>query len=156
MADNVVLPGTGETIAADDIGGVLYQRVKLTHGADGVAHETSNNNPLPVDVTAGELLDQLSALRHAIQSLTRSIGLALPNAVGQPIMEARQATASNLNATVSIAGSQTLATVTTVSTVSTVSTLTNQAQIGGIAANDYMPALLHLQADNLRRNISVT
>jgi len=153
MADNVVLPGTGETIAADDIGGVLYQRVKLTHGADGVAHETSNNNPLPVDVTAGELLDQLSALRHAIQSLTRSIGLALPNAVGQPIMEARQATASNLNATVSIAGSQTLATVTTVSTVST---LTNQAQIGGIAANDYMPALLHLQADNLRRNISVT
>jgi len=153
MADNVVLPGTGETIAADDIGGVLYQRVKLTHGADGVAHETSNNNPLPVDVTEGELLEQLSALRHAIQSLTRSIGLALPNAVGQPIMEARQATASNLNATVSIAGSQTLATVTTVSTVST---LTNQAQIGGIAANDYMPALLHLQADNLRRNISVT
>lgn len=153
MADNVVLPGTGETIAADDIGGVLYQRVKLTHGADGVAHETSNNNPLPVDVTEGELLEQLSALRYAIQSLTRSIGLALPNAVGQPIMEARQATASNLNATVSIAGSQTLATVTTVSTVST---LTNQAQIGGIAANDYMPALLHLQADNLRRNISVT
>jgi hypothetical protein len=70
-----------------------------------------------------------------------------------PIMEA---TASNLNDLISIAGSQTLATVTTVSTVSTVSTLTNQAQIGGIAANDYMPALLHLQADNLRRNISVT
>lgn len=150
MADNVVLPGTGETIAADDIGGVLYQRVKLAHGADGIAHETSNGNPLPVDVTAGELLDQLSALRYAIQSLTRSIGQALPNATGQPMMEARQATATNLNATVSMASGQTLATVTTVST------LTNQAQIGGIATNDYMPALLHLQADNLRRNISVT
>ena len=150
MADNVVLPGTGETIAADDSGGVLYQRVKLTHGADGIAHETSNGNPLPVDVTAGELLEQLSALRYAIQSLTRSIGQALPNATGQPIMEARQATAANLAVTASIAGSQTLATVTTLAT------LTNQAQIGGIAANDYMPALLHLQADNLRRNISVT
>ena len=150
MADNVVLPGTGETIAADDIGGVLYQRVKLTHGADGIAHETSNGNPLPVDVTAGELLEQLSALRYAIQSLTRSIGQALPNATGQPIMEARQATAANLAVTASIAGSQTLATVTTLAT------LTNQAQIGGSSANDYMPALLHLQADNLRRNISVT
>ena len=150
MADNVVLPGTGETIAADDIGGVLYQRVKLTHGADGIAHETSNGNPLPVDVRAGELLELLSALRYAIHSLTRSIGQALPSAQGWPIMEARQPTAANLAVTASIAGSQTLATVTTLAT------MTNQAQIGGIAANDYMPALLHLQADNLRRNISVT
>lgn len=151
MADNVgYTPGSGATVAADEIGGVLYQRVKITHGADGIAHETSNGNPLPVDVTAGELLEQLSALRYAIQSLTRSIGQALPNAAGQPIMEARQATAANLAVTASIAGGQTLATVTTVSTV------TNQSQIGGIAANDYMPALLHLQADNLRRNISVT
>lgn len=151
MADNVgYTPGSGATVAADEIGGVLYQRVKITHGADGIAHETSNGNPLPVDVTAGELLEQLSALRYAIHSLTRSIGQALPSAQGWPIMEARQPTAANLAMTASLAAGQTLATVTTVST------LTNQAQIGGIAANDYMPALLHLQADNLRRNISVT
>ena len=38
MADNIlVTPGSGATIAADDIGGVLYQRVKLTLGADGSA-----------------------------------------------------------------------------------------------------------------------
>jgi hypothetical protein len=48
MADNVgYTPGSGATIAADDIGGVLYQRVKIIHGADGIAHETSNGNPLP-------------------------------------------------------------------------------------------------------------
>lgn len=153
MADNVgYTPGTGATVAADDIGGVLFQRVKLVHGEDGTATDASSTNPLPM-TAQGELLEQLSALRYAIHSLTRSIGQALPNATGQPIMEARQATAANLAVTASIAGSQTLATVTTVSTVST---LTNQAQIGGIAANDYMPALLHLQADNLRRNISVT
>ena len=150
MADNVgYTPGSGATVAADDIGGVLYQRVKITHGADGTATDASQSNPLPISAQ-GELLDQLSALRYAIQSLTRSIGQALPNATGQPIMEARQPTATNLNATVSMAAGQTLATVTTVST------LTNQAQIGGLATNDYMPALLHLQADNLRRNISVT
>ena len=151
MADNVgYTPGSGATVAADEIGGVLYQRVKITHGADGIAHETSNGNPLPVDVTAGELLEQLSALRYAIQSLTRSIGQALPSAQGWPIMEARQPTAANLAVTASIAGSQTLATVTTVSTV------TNQAQMGTYATNDYMPALMHMQSDNLRRNITVT
>ena len=145
MADNVgYTPGSGATVAADEIGGVLYQRVKITHGADGIAHETSNSNPLPVDVTAGELLEQLSALRYAIQSLTRSIGQALPSAQGWPIMEARQPTAANLAVTASIAGSQTLA------------TLTNQAQMGTYATNDYIPALMRMQADNLRRNISVT
>ena len=150
MADNVgYTPGTGATVAADDIGGVLFQRVKLTHGADGTATDASAANPLPM-AEQGELLEQLSALRYAIHSLTRSIGQALPSVQGWPIMEARQPTAANLAVTASIAAGQTLATVTTVST------LTNQAQIGGIAANDYMPALLHMQADNLRRNISVT
>lgn len=36
MADNVdISPGSGATIAADDISGVLYQRVKVAVGADG-------------------------------------------------------------------------------------------------------------------------
>jgi hypothetical protein len=38
MVDNIdVTPGTGRTVAADDIGGVLFQRVKLGIGADGAA-----------------------------------------------------------------------------------------------------------------------
>jgi hypothetical protein len=150
MADNVgYTPGAGATVAADEIGGVLFQRVKLTHGADGTATDASSANPLPI-AAQGELLEQLSALRYAIQGLTRSIGQALPSAQGWPIMEARQPTAANLAMTASLAAGQTLATVTTLAT------LTNQAQIGGVAANDYMPALMHMQADNLRRNISVT
>lgn len=40
MADNTTrTPGTGETWAADDIGGVLHQRVKLTVGADGAGSD---------------------------------------------------------------------------------------------------------------------
>jgi hypothetical protein len=40
MADNVlVTPGSGETVAADDIGGVKWQRVKLGVGADGTASD---------------------------------------------------------------------------------------------------------------------
>lgn len=36
MADNVTLPGTGESVASDDIGGVQHQRFKMVLGADGV------------------------------------------------------------------------------------------------------------------------
>ena len=149
MADNVgYTPGTGATVAADDIGGVLHQRVKIGVGADGTAVDVSSVNPMPVNASYGELVEAMEALRMATNSLTKSIGFALPNLQGQPIFEARQATAANLQVTVgSIAGGQTIATV---------STLTNQTQIGGFAANDQIPALMHLQADSLRRNISVT
>lgn len=37
MADNVpITPGTGTSIAADDVGSVFYQRVKVALGPDGV------------------------------------------------------------------------------------------------------------------------
>lgn len=147
MADNVgYTPGSGATVAADDIGGVLHQRVKIGVGADGSATDVSTSNPMPVNASNGELVEALEALRMATNTLTKTMGFALPNALGQPIMEARQATAANLNAT--ITGN--------IGTVTTVSTVTNQSQMGGFAANDQIPAFMHLQADSLRRNISVT
>lgn len=148
MADNIgYTPGTGATVAADDIGGVLFQRIKPTFGVDGEATDVSVANGLPVNAV-GELLDAVEAMRFAINQLTKSIGYSLPNASGQPIMEVRQATAGNLNATVT-------GTVN-VGTTTTVTTLTNQSQMGGFSSNDQIPALMHMQADNLRRNISVT
>jgi hypothetical protein len=51
MADNVgYTPGTGATIAADDISSVLYQRVKISAGADGSATDVSSGNPIPASV----------------------------------------------------------------------------------------------------------
>lgn len=55
MADNVTMnPGTGgDTAAADDIGGVKFQRVKMVLGADGVNDgDVSASNPLPVASSA--------------------------------------------------------------------------------------------------------
>ncbi|MCS3690958.1 hypothetical protein ABIF26_006465 [Bradyrhizobium elkanii] len=51
MADNIaVTPGSGATVAADDVGGVLHQRVKVTWGPDGTANDadTAAGKPLPV------------------------------------------------------------------------------------------------------------
>lgn len=41
MADN-------PSFAADDIGGILYPRAKMVHGADGSGTDASYNAPLPV------------------------------------------------------------------------------------------------------------
>jgi hypothetical protein len=50
MADNVAItPGSGASIAADDISSVLYQRVKINHGADGSATDVSTASPLPTN-----------------------------------------------------------------------------------------------------------
>ena len=49
MADNVgYTPGTGALVAADDVGGVLYQRIKPAFGEDNTAVDVSATNPLPV------------------------------------------------------------------------------------------------------------
>lgn len=52
MPDNVdITPGTGATIAADEIGVVKFQRMKLTLGADGVNDgDVASANPLPARV----------------------------------------------------------------------------------------------------------
>jgi len=52
MADNVgYTPGTGATIAADDIGGILYQRMKVAR-ADSVndGSDVSSTLPMPASV----------------------------------------------------------------------------------------------------------
>lgn len=55
MADNTTLqsstlatPPAGLVVATDQIGGIDYQRVKVTWGVDGTATDASATNPLPV------------------------------------------------------------------------------------------------------------
>lgn len=144
-------PGSGANVATrTDGGGAHHQKMLVEHLVGGAPTAASPTNPVPVDASYGELIEAVESLRMAVAALTKSIGFALPNLLGQPIMEVRQATAANLAVTANIAASQTLGTVTTVST------LTNQSQVGSYAANDQIPALMHLQADGLRANISVT
>jgi hypothetical protein len=54
MSDNIgYTPGTGAIVAADNIAGVLHQRVKLGVGGDGVAVDVSAANPMPVTAPGG-------------------------------------------------------------------------------------------------------
>lgn len=69
MADNVTLPGTGSSVAADDIGGALYQRVKVSLGADGAA----------ADLAPGQAL-MASSVPVAIASNQSAVAVSLATA----------------------------------------------------------------------------
>lgn len=55
MADNFTANAGsgGNTFASDDISSVHYPRVKISHGADGSATDTSSAAPFPVQVIGG-------------------------------------------------------------------------------------------------------
>lgn len=74
MADNAsYTPGVGGSVATDNIGGVDYQRVKITVGDDGVAADVSPLNALPVKHVYGpwesEVLMELKMIRRALIAL---------------------------------------------------------------------------------------
>jgi hypothetical protein len=116
MADNVgYTPGSGALVAADDISGVLYQRIKPVVGADGVAVDVSSANPMPVsDVTAEETRqDMVTLLVRMLNYLNAPMGYdkSLQRQRGTVLVESGTVT--------------TVSTVTTVTTVNTVAAVTS-------------------------------
>lgn len=120
MSDNIgYTPGTGATVAADNIGGVLHQRVKIGVGVDGAAVDVSASNPMPVtgSVTAtGPLTD--AELRAAAVPVSGPLtdaqlrAAAVPvsaAALPLPIGAATETTLAALNAKIPAAGQTTMA-----------------------------------------------
>ena len=182
MADNIgYTPGTGATIAADEIGGVLYQRMKIGIGADGAATDLSTANPMPitapnalsvsaanaipistsqtlgVSATGALTTTETGELVEAIEALRMAVQ-SLNRTVGQVLPDTANRMRVNIEtgSNVAITSLPTLSTVTTVGTVTTVATTSNQTSMGGIIAVDQVPALMCMAAQGLRRNITVT
>jgi len=117
MTDNVILnPGAGgDTVAADDIAGIKYQRIKTGFGEEGVYADVSLTDPLPVsDLVAAELLDGLQTLLIRLLNATNS-----PR--GYDVALGRNRMTAILES----------GTVTTVNTVTNVGTVGNQNNLGG-------------------------
>lgn len=115
MADNVgYTPGSGAVIAADDIGGVLHQRMKLGIGGDGVAVDVSETNPMPVVNVNHE--DLLLMLTRMLSVLARPV---------------------NYDASLNRQRMTTILESGTVTTVTTCTTVTNMTNFGtGRAATE--------------------
>ncbi len=153
MADNLgYTPGTGAKIATRDstysgeAANLQIVGLATVSGPDDgkTITDVGPGNGLPTS-EVGELLNATEALRMAVQSLTRSVGLMTVDTAGRLRM---------VSDSVTIAGTPSVAIAS--GTVTTVSTMTNQSQIGGFAANDQIPALINMRADALRANVMVT
>lgn len=76
MADNIAAtPGTGVTLASDDIAGVHYPRVKLSWGADGAAVDASASNPIPVVQTGTPALPTDAATETSVAAAATSLAV---------------------------------------------------------------------------------
>lgn len=115
MPDNLgYTPGSGATVATDEVGGVHYQVIKPAFGADNEAQLVSEAAPLPVaDANTGNLLIRILQMLMAPLGYDKSLGRQR----GTVIVE-----------------SGTVTTVTTVTTVAAVTTLANIAAVGGYSA----------------------
>jgi hypothetical protein len=71
MPDNVdITPGTGATVATDEVGGRHYQRMKLTDGAEGSENAASVRADGTQEVSVSDLA---AALYTILEALTRPI-----------------------------------------------------------------------------------
>lgn len=118
MADNVTLnPGTGgAVVASDNIGGVQYQRVKVTYGADGAASDVSAANPLPVSgaVTPANITNKF---REAFETLDTTTRWELSKASGDiVIVDGNAVSASYLVVSLDPLAANTVTTLTTIPT----------------------------------------
>ena len=86
MADNVgYTPGSGALVAADDIAGVLHQRVKIGIGGDGSAVDLSASNPMPITASSAIPISTPSAIDVTVgnfpasQTVSGSVSVSDPS-----------------------------------------------------------------------------
>lgn len=146
MADNIgYTPGTGAIVAADEIGGVLHQRVKLGVGADGVAVDVSADNPMPVELLGISQDDPLAVIADRADNLLAMLQRLLKTLESNATVDQQQRQRITLDA---ITGALTLATVTTVGTVSSITAGTLTA-VNNLVANAGMDREQYI---NIARN----
>jgi NADPH:quinone reductase-like Zn-dependent oxidoreductase len=115
MADNVgYTPGSGAVVAADEVGGVLYQRIKPVIGDDGTVVDVSDANPMPTKDSESRGL-----LLRILQMLMAPLGYdkSLQRQRGTVVVE-----------------SGTVTTVTTVTTLTTCAAVTSLNNLDGYNA----------------------
>lgn len=112
MADNLgYSPGTGATIASDDIGGVQHQRIKLTMGPDGVSQgdvQGATTDPVGNELallvrTISEENAYSQELLNTIAQILRSVW-QMGSVAGAASLTVRNATAADLQTTATISG----------------------------------------------------
>jgi hypothetical protein len=152
MADNVgYTPGSGATVAADEIGGVLHQRIKVGVGPDGTAVDVSSANPMPA---VADRTDNLLVM------LSRIVKLLESNAVVDSAQRQRVNLDTASYTPFTLTGSGTMAgalrvTLPTDSTgiLSGVTTVTNLTTVAGMDREQYINIARNAYANGIRSKL---
>jgi len=143
MADNVgYTPGVGASVAADEINGHLYQRIKPTYGTDGQATDVSLINPLPV---FDDRVENLISLLERLVKISES----------NQVVDSAQRQRITLDAITAGVSLPTVAAVTTVTTVTTVAAVTNIAQNAGMDREQYINIAKQTYANSIRNRLNI-
>jgi hypothetical protein len=146
MADNVgYTPGVGASVAADEISGHLYQRIKPTYGTDGQATDVSVENPLPV-------FDD--RVENLISLLERLVKISESNQVVDSAQRQR-ITLDAITSGVSLPTVAAVTTVTTVTTVNTVAAVTNMVSNAGMDREQYINIAKQTYANSIRNRLNI-
>jgi hypothetical protein len=136
MADNVAYtPGSGATVAADDIGGVLHQRVKISVGADGAAADLAPGQAAMANSLPVALASDQSALAVTVATIPSH---AVTNA-GTFAVQAAEADGANVTLGAKADAKSTATDATAISAMSVLKQVSASAQLSATAAKQ--PAL---------------
>ena len=139
MADNIgYTPGTGAIVAADDINGVLHQRIKIGVGPNGEAEDVSSENPIP---SVAQRTDALLAMIQRLVKVCESL----------QVVDSAQRQRVTIDA---ITGNLTLTGVSTVSTVSSVTNVAAQTSLAGMDREMYINIARQTYAQLIRQNLT--
>ncbi len=133
MPDNVdITPGTGATVATDEVRGRHYQRMKLTDGAEGSENAASVRADGTQEVSVSDLA---AALYTILEAITRPIS--------------QEPGTGRIRVSLEAAG-------VTMTGVTTVSTVTSMTQLQGANAWDVLckPLDRNLWSNSVRMRIS--
>jgi hypothetical protein len=137
MSDNVgYTPGVGASVAADEINGILYQRIKPTFGEDGQATDVSSRHPLPV------FDDRTEQLLSLLQRLVK-------------IMESNQVVDSAQRQRITLDSITAGVALPTVSTVTNVAAVTNIVSNAGMDREQYINIAKQTYANSIRNRLNI-
>jgi hypothetical protein len=142
MADNVgYTPGTGAIVAADEIGGVLHQRIKVGVGGDGEAVDVSEANPMPSVV---QRTDALLGMMERLVKICETL----------QVVDSAQRQRITIDAFTSGITLPIVGNVSSVQTVNTVSAQTNQTAMAGMDREMYINIAKQTYALSIRSNLT--
>jgi hypothetical protein len=134
MADNVgYTPGVGASVAADEISGHLYQRIKPTFGGDGQATDVSFENPLPV-------------FDDRVENLISLLGRLVKISESNQVVDSAQRQRITLDA---------ITTGIALPTVSTVTAVSNLTQNAGMDREQYINIAKQTYTNSIRNRLNI-